>query len=432
MSTTLLNARIALDKDLGDYFKSTTTGAGSETTLVDTALKAYANDWVTDTTRVMLEEEPAGDAAIYDERKVSSLDSSTGTLTTLAFAAAPGAGIDYSVHRLFSPSDKRTALVQACKLGYPKIHARVRDETKTSGNWLLNGGVEGWASASYPDYWRVADVTAAKTTTAKLYMRGGSSCKLSGAAGYMYQDWSLNDDLKYLRGKAVKFKARGWCDTASALRLAVYDGATTTYSDYHAGDSTWNGRNDEWYVEATISETATDVSFRVYLTSATATGYVDNLRVTSGTYDKVYVGDLSLAQDRPLRISYQYDGSEFSEPWQPVRSYHVDETNRYLLIQGLPSDCKLRIEGVGYLDFLVSGASSTAWTATVALDEPQIKILSAEAVIWLYEQMSLPNFRSGDRKAYQEALSHWKNTVLPERQAKYGMILPPALADWGV
>jgi len=48
MSTTLLAAEQALSKEIGDYWSSTTTGAGSSTTLVDSALMAKANDWITD------------------------------------------------------------------------------------------------------------------------------------------------------------------------------------------------------------------------------------------------------------------------------------------------------------------------------------------------------------------------------------------------
>jgi len=50
MTTTLLNAEILLSKEIGDYWSSATTSAGATdyTTLVDTALKAKDEDWVTD------------------------------------------------------------------------------------------------------------------------------------------------------------------------------------------------------------------------------------------------------------------------------------------------------------------------------------------------------------------------------------------------
>ena len=101
MATTLLNCEIILSKQLGDYWSSSTTSAGTDTTMIDTALKAKTNDWIDGDREmyVFLIEEPTGNAAIYDERKISSLDNSTGTLTTLAFLAAPGTGIDYEINR---------------------------------------------------------------------------------------------------------------------------------------------------------------------------------------------------------------------------------------------------------------------------------------------------------------------------------------------
>jgi len=48
MSTALSAARILLAKALGDYFAGTTTSAGDSTSLIDTALKQYQNDWITD------------------------------------------------------------------------------------------------------------------------------------------------------------------------------------------------------------------------------------------------------------------------------------------------------------------------------------------------------------------------------------------------
>ena len=87
MSTTLLNAEVELSKQLGDHWASTTTsnGASDGTTLVDTALKAKANDWVeTGEAYDMITEEPASNADIYEERQIDSLDNTTGTLTVLA------------------------------------------------------------------------------------------------------------------------------------------------------------------------------------------------------------------------------------------------------------------------------------------------------------------------------------------------------------
>ncbi len=429
MTTALSTCLTLLSKDLGDYWSGTTTSGGSSTTVVDTALKAKANDWISDAPQEMYDRITSG---TYDgeERKLSSLDNSSGTLTTLAHGGTIASGVTYEVHRLFSASEKRRALIHAATTIFPTCFKEIHSTSKTLGNWLLNGDVEVWTSSSYPDYWRVSTVTATATTTAKYFKRGATSCKLSTASGYLYQDWAYNDDLKYLRGKTVTFRAmHSWCDTASCLRLAIYDGTTTSYSDYHSGNSAWSDDDDPMEVTATISDTATDISFRVYHTSAAGTSYIDDLRVAAGEYDKVYIGDLGLNLEWPHSVEYQQDGYENVEPWIRIHNYDIDTTNNYLLIPGGLQNYKLRIKGIGYCSFTITGASSELWTATIEIDYPQTLILSAEAVMYLYRQMILPNFTSGDREDFAKMLAVWENE-LTTRRMKFGMKPPLASVRW--
>jgi len=435
MTTTLANARIALAKDMGDYWASATTSAGNAggTTMIDTALKNKSNDWITNDTWDIITE--AAHAALNEERLVASLDNSTGTPTlNAAHSVQIGSGIDYELHRVGSPSDKRLALIDAAKETFPFLYAKVRNQSKTVGNWLLNGDVEKWTASTEPDSWaRGGTITAAQETTAKLFTRGLSSCKLSAStSGYLYQSWTENDDLKFLRGHTVHFRAKGWCNTASALRLAIYDGTTTTYCSYHDGDSAWTDLDqDGLYVDATISETATDVSLRVYLDSATATAYVDDLQATCGNYDKVYVGDLSIALNKGIRVSYQWEGNLQAEPWAILRTFNLDAANGYLYLPNyLSIGYHLRIEGMGYLDFLASGAASTAWTATIAVDDPQLKILTAKAAAIMYRKLSQPIYSSGDRTSFYGALGYWEREF-ERRCTQFKMHREPVLVNYG-
>lgn len=427
MTTTLSNAEIQLSKDINDYWSGTTTGAGSSTTIVDTALCAKANDWITDNAYDFVTD-MTGDTYNEQERKISSLDNTTGTLTVLAHGGALGVGASYRVHRLWSASDKRLALIQACKLVHPNVHVPVRSESLTLGNWLLNGDVETWTSSSYPDYWRVSGVTATATTTAKLFMRGTTSCKLDTATGYLYQDWTNNDDLKLLRGKTVTFRARLWCDTTSALRLAIYDGTDLTYSDYHAGDSTWDSYEEEYKVTATIPLEATDVSFRVYLASATATGYVDDLIVEGLEYNRLYVGDLNLDNNKPYRL--WACPNTLREPMIPLHNIHPDLDNGFLYVYDNAQGYPLVLEGIGFLDFTKSGATSTAWDSTVTLNDPQLRILTAGAALWLYQQR-VASYTGGEAKYAQDRVSYWKKE-LEDRTRRFGMTLPPVYVNWGI
>ena len=432
MSTTLLNAEVALSKELADFWSSTTTsnGAAGGTTLVDTALKVKANDWITDEAYDMVTE------STYDgeERKISSLDNSTGTITVLAHGGQIVSGIDYRIHRLFEASEKRRALITAAANVFPSCFAEIFDESLVSGNWLKDGSFERWTTTSNLTDWTETTLTATQTSALPYYKHGAYSCKLDTLAGTLAQAITNFGDLQFLRGKSVTFTCQGWCDTASALRLSINDGTTQTYSSYHAGDSAWtedDPRNDSFYVTQNIAKNATQVTFTIHLASATAIAYVDDARVISGEHNRIYIGHLGLAQNRPHQVLMEPDYYSQEDPWHPVRDYSVDPSGYLYIPTRYYADRRLRIRGIGYLDFLVSGVSSTAWTATIALNEPQLKILIAEAILYLYTWMSMPNYESGTRADYQQMLAFWKREST-ERKAKFGMRSPPATVHWGM
>lgn len=430
MTTTLLSAEVLLSKQLGDYWSSTTTSAGAATSLVDTALMAKENDWITDETWAFLIEEPAGAAAIYDERKASTLDNSDGTLTTLAFGAAPGTGIDYELHRLFSPSEKRRALVHAAKHSFPHLFKEIWDESKVSGNWLKDGSFEIWTSSSALTYWTASTSTIAKTTSSPYYKHGKTSCKLSTAAGYLTQTISNYDDLKYLAGKTVTFTVQGYCATASTLRIAIYDGTTTTYSSYRTAESAWTENNDPLEVQATIQDNPTAIEFRIYLATAND-AYVDDARVICGDVNRTYIGDLGLVQNRPHQVLMEHSDYSSTEPWVLLRDCEVDKDGYLHIPARYTNDRRLRIRGIGYLDFYDSSdVVGTDWEDTVAIDSPQTEILVAEAAIYLCNQMIVPNQTSGTIEKWKEARAYWKDE-LRDRRGKFGMVAPAATAHYG-
>lgn len=425
MSTSLLNAEIALSKELGDYWSSTTDGAGDSTTLVDSALKAKTDDWLTDEAYVILLEEPAGSAAIYDIRKATSLDASAGEITTLAFAAAPGTGIDYSLHRLFSPAEKKRALIKAAQeMVYPALFKEIWDESLVSGNWLKDGSFERWDDANTLTDWTITTATATRTSTAGYVRHGTYSCKLNTAAGTVAVTISNDADLQFLRGRNVTFTLQAYCDTDDALRLSINDGTTQTYSDYLDGDSMWtedNPRNDSFYVTQYIDPNATEVTITIHFESAAATAYIDDARLLSDPRAKLYVGHLGLAQDRPAKIEMEPEYYGHDEPWITLRDYVVDDDGYLYIPTKYMSDRRIRILGRGYLDFLdSSGDSATDWTATINIDSPQLSILVAYAALYLYQTMSLPNYETGTRQAFQESVSYWAQQI-SDRQSKFSM-----------
>ena len=282
MTTTLANARKQLSKEIGDYWDSTSTSSGSSTTIVDTALKAKANDWISDAPQEMYDLVTSG-TYVDEERKISSLDNTTGTLTTLAHGGTIASGVTYEVHRLFSASEKRRALITAAQTAFPSIFNPVRD-----------------------------------------------------------------------------------------ISLQIDD------SDIGTG---------------------------------------------------IDISSLGLLNNTPNRISQAPEDDSTDEYWATLRNWHVESDGKLYLREGTPS-YYLKIEGIGYLDFLVSGVSSTLWTSTIAINTPQLYILTAEAIVYLYTQLIMPNFTSGDRKELEPILEFWVKKA-EYSKSKYKMLPPPATIKYG-
>ncbi|MBU2527736.1 MAG: hypothetical protein KKC03_14155, partial [Bacteroidetes bacterium] len=134
MTTALSACRIELSKQLSDYWASATTGDGlaGGTTLVDAGLKAKQNAWIGKDMYDLITE--AAHARIDEERQISSLSNTLGTLTVLAHGGQIVSGVDYEIHRLFTASEKRRALIAAARMAWPYIHEKIWDESLVSGN----------------------------------------------------------------------------------------------------------------------------------------------------------------------------------------------------------------------------------------------------------------------------------------------------------
>jgi hypothetical protein len=430
MGITLANARIELSKQIGDYWASVLTSTGTTTTLVDTALMAKANDWISDSPQEMYDlitSDTSTGTILNNERKISSLDNTSGTLTTLAHSNTPLLGIGYEIHRLFTASEKRMALIYATRHCYPSLFKRVRDEAKVSGNWLKDGSFEVWTSTSALTNWTTSVSTLTQTSTNGLFKHGNYSAKLTVAAGNISQSITNVDDLKKLAGRTVTFTAQGHCATASCLRIGISDGTTTTYSDYHDGDGAWTANNEPLTVSATIKDHPTSITFYVYHVVAAGTSYIDDARVIAGTNDKIYIGDLGLVNHTPHAVYIEPSYYSTQEPWLKTHNWRVDNAG-YLYLPEI-NNYRLRIQGIAYVDFLASGVSSTAWTASIDLDAPQLDILVADAIIYLYTQMITPNYTSGDRDKFVQMLSYWEKE-LSNRKARFGMSLPSNTVVW--
>lgn len=427
MTTTLAVNRIELSKQINDSWASTTTsvGAGDGTTIIDTALIAKQNVWIGKDMYTLITE--SGDTSEDDERQIISLagSGSTGTLTTLAHTGQIGSGKDYEIHRLFTASDKRRALISAARMAYPHIHEKIWDESMVSGNWLKDGSFEIWTSSSNLTHWTENTVTVTQTTTSPNYKHGLTSARLDTSAGTVVQSITEWDDLKRLAGETVTFSLQVKCDTADCLRISVKDGVNDeVFSSYHPGDSAWtqdDPRNDNMYVTTFMDWNATEITFTIYHDVAAGTSYVDDARVIGPYQPRIFIDQLGLAQEKPVQVEIEPFNYSTDEPWAIVFNSRVDPELGYLYLpSSVQRDRRLRIKGIGYLDFLVLGASSDSWAATININSPQTDILIAQAIVYLYTQMSLPNFSRNDQTDFQQMIGFWDGE-LRKRIGKFGM-----------
>jgi len=120
------------------------------------------------------------------------------------------------------------------------------------------------------------------------------------------------------------------------------------------------------------------------------------------------------------------------EPWTLIHGAVFDTENGYLYLpSSVPNDYRLRIKGIGYLDFLASGVSSTAWTATINIEKPQTDILYAEAMVYLCNQMILPTQETGEAERWERARAYWMDE-LKRRMGKHSMPVPCPSVSWGI
>lgn len=176
---TAKEARDQLSHDIGDDLEGrlsvTTSSNGTTTTVVSDEFLDF-NDDELDTERMTLLSE---DGPNIDEERKVSLSDSTATATR-AFGNATSINEEYSVHRLFTASEKDNAITQALKLLWPTLF--VKDEFEFD------------EVANQYDY----DISAAgfyRDTPRQLHLVSEDDPELS----LMLFDWSYNPDDGFLK-----------------------------------------------------------------------------------------------------------------------------------------------------------------------------------------------------------------------------------------
>lgn len=131
-----------------------------------------------------------------------------------------------------------------------------------AGSPIYNAGFDYWTSATTPDGWAAnGSATLAKEVAGANTFNSRQSLKVSGSADYVTQSEPWKSWLEDFKGGSLRFYCPALASNASHARIAIYDGSTTTYSDYHTGGGA-REILDTGSVE--ISPTATDLEVRLY------------------------------------------------------------------------------------------------------------------------------------------------------------------------
>jgi hypothetical protein len=204
--------------------------------------------------------------------------------------------------------------------------------TVPSDQKLTNGSFETWTAgdAVAPDDWTLSGAGAAVAKEATTIKVGTYSAKLTrnGTDCYVFQDVqnSAGLNIAYWKGKTATVGIWVWASVDNRAMIQISDGVTSTASQYHTGDSTWQYLT----VTKTISSSATNVYIQYLVLNGDTTAYFDGAFVTddaaanfnfgSGdfTIDTwAYFTDVTTVSRRVICSSYQttLDNRAFVVSW---------------------------------------------------------------------------------------------------------------------
>ena len=398
MSLTGQELLVGFSKFIGDYVTSTSTSAGSTTTLVDTYLGGrYADDRINEW-YVRITENVNGNQ--YLVRKISDYVQSTSTATVgPAFAGATGSGTDYELHR-YDPLDKFAALDEArlqvfpdlCILRYNDsltgdghssvftIPSTIRRgplsaleeiplPVQTSFNFItspLNDSTTGWTATS------ATAATHSRIQSDLLIPKYDNTCtKVSVATAtngtYAQTVANMANSMTAAKaaGRTLTFAAWVYCTTASRVSLKLTDDSTTTTGTAHGGAG--------WEL-LTVTKTCSATN------ATTLTATID---VTNASGAIVYWVNRSWL--------YYGDANYVQDIYGSGRGYFVrrDNTTQKLYLDWTPRQGnQIRLIGRDLLSALGT-TISTQVTNTMEIDEPEAELLYAEAAKVFYRKRGL-------------------------------------------
>ena len=384
MAITLDRALEMLGRATGLFVSGTSSGSGSTTTLVD-AVDIYRYDINTLKNKWLYILDSANDTVDNTSRRISDIHASNGTITVdAAFSAIPGSGVAYYI-TAYDPDIMRDSLQQAARTLYPHVYLPTQDETIVVDNLLANWDFENWDStgsnSAVATSW--ANIGTPSTNDESSRVAHGSysmSIAATGATEGIEQNIFTSVNINEVASKTLHARAWVWASVADAARIRVtYDGSNYDSSNYHTGDSEWEGPS-LIYVDSAIDADMTELTVSCEVTSGN-TAYFDGV------------------------VAWIDNVSEYDLPSTVIRGPHkvymqdqVQEPNGHYTPLGFPVSGRiLRVEHMGRLTAPTSSAS-------VELDESRAELLIAQAAVHMFQTLS--NTDSGN------AVSHLNNSAL--------------------
>jgi len=232
MSITLASITAKLDTILGDIISGTTTSAGKsdKTSLVDSGLAHYPDDYFVGYTAFL--------TASEQEQHIKEFLSPSGTLVVWkAFSAQVESSIAYKLYR-FSQADKKLALNQALFDSFPSFYKYVRDETL----WGQNAYGEESEDAEFDKY--KYDVPSGfYGFPDQIWLRECYKGKHTGSdAAAALTDGAANWETDELVGETIRNKTDGSTGTVTA------NTATTVTATLSGGTNNDWDEDDEYIV----------------------------------------------------------------------------------------------------------------------------------------------------------------------------------------
>ena len=395
MTTTGANLLTGLSRYLGELdFPAglVTTSVGDSTTLVDTSLSRFDDDYLVGWYIRITENVNSNQ---YLSRRITNFVGSTGTCTVSpAFAGATGSGTEYELHR-YNPEEKFSALDEARISAYPALGQREVDDTSTgdgvnrlfdiptairrgpvqvytesfqtpdvSWNFLTTpqgNSTTGWTASSLTLSTLTKDdsdlVVPKREATCQSFAVAGST---NGTLAQAVAAMSNGVTAAAAAGRKMTAAFYVYCLTASRVSVKITDDAGTTTGTTHQGRG-W----ELIYAERTISPT-------------NATLLTATLDVSSST-----AAVFGFAEHR----WFYYGGIErVRECYSPVPMADIrrDNATQQILLTFTP-DRGQQIRMVGRQPLSALGTTvATQPAATMEIDEFEAELLYTEAAKVLF------------------------------------------------